>query len=55
MNSPLTYGHLELWDDIHYGLSYWGITIFSNFDVRVGEKRQFLSDSKKHEFLSKMG
>ena len=29
---------------------YWGITIFSNFDVRVGEKRQFLSDSKKHEF-----
>jgi len=34
---------------------YWGITIFSNFDVRVGEKRQFLSDSKKHEFWSKMG
>ena len=29
---------------------YWAITIFSNFDVRVGEKRQFLSDSKKHEF-----
>ena len=29
---------------------YWGITIFSNFDVRVGEKRQFLSGSKKHEF-----
>ena len=34
---------------------YWGITIFSNFNVRVGEKRQFLSDSKKHEFWSKMG
>ena len=34
---------------------YWGITIFTNFDVRVSEKRQFLSDWKKHEFWSKMG
>jgi len=29
---------------------YWGTTIFSNFDVRVSEKCQFLSDSKKDEF-----
>ena len=33
-----------------HGCMYWGITIFTNFDVRVGEKRQFLSVSKKHEF-----
>ena len=40
----------------HETLSYvLDITIFTNFDVRVGEKRQFLSDSKKHEFWSKMG
>ena len=29
---------------------YWGITIFINFDVRVGEKRQFFSDSKTMNF-----
>ena len=33
---------------------YWDITIFSNFDVRVGEKCQFFSDSEKHEFWYKM-
>ena len=35
---------------VRHLVMYWAITIFSNFDVRVGEKRQFLSDSKKHEF-----
>ena len=34
-------------------LMYWGITIFSNFNVRVGEKCQFLSDSKNMNFDGK--
>ena len=34
---------------------YWGITIFGNFDVRVGEKCQFFSDSIKRNFDIKWG
>ena len=34
---------------------YWGITIFTNFDVRVGEKRQFFSDSKSMNIDIKWG
>ena len=43
-------GHEFLKKNMKPPSMYWGITIFTNFDVRVGEKRQFLSDSKTHEF-----
>ena len=43
-------GHEFLKKNMKIRSMYWGITIFINFDVRVGEKCQFLSDSKKHEF-----
>ena len=47
-------GHEFLKKNMKPPSMYWDIIIFTYFDVRVGEKRQFLSDSKKHEFSSKM-